>query len=50
MTFFHLPTFLQRIPVAAVSGATPRLSWLDRLAQWSDRQPARPHHMGGYIV
>ena len=49
MTFLHIPTFLHRAPVAAVNSTSPRLGWLDRLAQWSDRQPARPHHMGSYI-
>lgn len=50
MTFLHIPAFLHRAPVAAENSTTTRLGWLDRLAQWSDRQPARPHHMGSYIV
>ena len=50
MNFLHIPTLLYRAPVTAVNSTTTRLGWLDRLAQWSDRQPARPHHMGSYIV
>lgn len=49
MTHFHLPAFLRRATTAAVDGAPRRLGWLERLAQWSDRQPARPHHMASHI-
>lgn len=50
MTFFHTPAFLHPVSAAKLGGDKPRLSWLDRLAMWSDRQAARPHHMGSYII
>ena len=50
MTFFHLSRFLHRASTPAQGDVGAPRSWLDRLAQWSDRQPARPHSMGSYIV